>query len=549
MRRAAALFAVLLAGIASSNTARAAETVIPIDGDVPASGPDHFFVPFTVPAGTVEIEIRHDDLSANNILDWGLDDPDGFRGWGGGNTEPAVVGIDAASRSYVPGPIKPGTWNVVVGKAKIVDTPAKYHIEVVLRDAATLAAQPERAPYTPAPALSSGPRWYAGDFHVHSRESGDARPDLDEIATFARAQRLDFVEISDHNVVTAQDFFHDAQARHPDLLLVPGMEWTTYQGHANGIGITKWVDHKLGQPGVTVESAAAAVHAQGGLFSINHPKLALSFCIGCGWSLTLPADQVDAMEIENGGLTPVGQIFIDAVLKLWDSMSDGGHHITALGGSDNHQAGQNEGATGSPIANPTTMVYADELSATAIVDAVKHGRTVVKLQSPDDPMIELAPSVAPDPADDVIRAASVELTVTVTGGTGDQLRLVHDGAPLDPVDVTSDPFEYKTTLDAGPAQERWRAEVLIGGKRHTVTSHLWIANAIGDGGAGAAGSAGSAGTDAGSAGAPGGAGGSPGASSDSGGCGCRFGAEPRSASAWLVLLAVGLGLSRRRRGR
>ncbi len=35
--------------------------------------------------------MEHNHSSTLNILDWGLDDPRGFRGWGGGNLEPAVV--------------------------------------------------------------------------------------------------------------------------------------------------------------------------------------------------------------------------------------------------------------------------------------------------------------------------------------------------------------------------------------------------------------------------------------------------------------------------
>lgn len=516
------LLAALFASLAAARPAGAAETVLPIEGDVPMDGPDHFFVPFEVKAGTVELEVRHDDLSEANILDWGLEDPSGFRGWGGGNPEPAVVGVDGASRSYVPGPIAAGTWRVIVGKAKVVETPARYRLEIVLRDAPTLPAQPERAPYQPAPALALGPRWYAGDFHVHSWESGDARPKLDEIADFARGRGLDFVMVSDHDTITAQDYFRDAQQRHPDLLFVPGMEWTTYRGHANALGVTEWIDHKLGQPGVTVESAAAAVHAQGGLFSVNHPKLDFDTCIGCGWSLDLPVEQLDALEIENGGLQPVGQLFIQSVLAMWDDLSHGGHHITAIGGSDDHQAGQDTGATASPIGDPTTMVYASELSAAALINGVRHGRTVVKLQGPDDPMIELSPSVAPG-EDDVIRARELELRVRVTGGEGAELRLVHEGEPQEPLDVTSDPFEASFPLTGGDAEERWRAEVLVGGRLHTVTSHLWLKAP--DPGAGRADAA------------------------EGGGCGCRLGAEPQGTNGALATLALGLALARRRRRR
>ncbi|MGB5366731.1 MAG: hypothetical protein WBM75_15110 [Polyangiales bacterium] len=42
-----------------------------------------------VPEGIAEIEVRHDNLSSENILDWRLDDPNGSRGWGGGKGDPA----------------------------------------------------------------------------------------------------------------------------------------------------------------------------------------------------------------------------------------------------------------------------------------------------------------------------------------------------------------------------------------------------------------------------------------------------------------------------
>ena len=120
MSRAAKFFAptATLCALFCSASLASGQEVLTFEGDVPDDGLDHFLIPFTVPAGTVEIEVSHDDLSAENILDWGLEDPSGFRGWGGGNSENAIVGVDAASRSYVPGPIAAGQWAVVVGKAK-----------------------------------------------------------------------------------------------------------------------------------------------------------------------------------------------------------------------------------------------------------------------------------------------------------------------------------------------------------------------------------------------------------------------------------------------
>jgi hypothetical protein len=110
MRKRLVLALAALGLTSVSGSAFAAETTLDLSGTVPDDQYKHFFLPFDVPAGTTEIQIHHDDLSDQNILDWGLVDETGkFRGWGGGNTEDAIVGVDAATRSYLPGPINAGT--------------------------------------------------------------------------------------------------------------------------------------------------------------------------------------------------------------------------------------------------------------------------------------------------------------------------------------------------------------------------------------------------------------------------------------------------------
>lgn len=452
-----------------------ADTVIPLDGDVPDDGTEFLLVPFDVPAGTKEIQLDHDDLSAANILDWGLADEAGkFRGWGGGNTEPAIVGELAASRSYLAGPIAPGSWKLVIGKAKIKELPAKYQVAVHLRDAPTLAAQSERAPYVAAPALSRGPRWYAGDFHVHSKESGDAEPSLDAIADFARTRGLDFVELSDHNTTSQLDYIGDAQSRHADLLFVPGVEFTTYHGHANGVGATAWVDHKIGLPGVTIEAAATAFAKQGAIFSINHPALDLGdTCIGCSWGFDLDPSLVGAIEIATGGYSEAGKFVDGPAIQMWNKLVQAGHHIVALGGSDDHSGGTKSGGLSSPIGNPTTMIFADELSVEALLDGIRAGRTVVKLQGPDDPMIDLTSSVALE--GDTVTTAKTTLKAVVTGGKGTTFHFIHNGLRTDDVAIESDPFTIET--EAAPAEnavDRWRAEITIKGAPRTITSHVWV---------------------------------------------------------------------------
>ncbi|MEJ7733774.1 MAG: CehA/McbA family metallohydrolase [Polyangiaceae bacterium] len=419
-----------------------ADDTLTLDGQVPDDGLDHFFVEFEVPAGIVEIEVLHDDLSEDNILDWGLLAPgDVFRGWGGGNSENAVVGLTAASRSYLPGPIDAGTWKVVIGKAQLGSVDVPYHLVIDLREAGTLPAQPERAPYVAAAPLSTTPRWFAGDFHVHSRESGDARVDMtfDEIADFARGRGLDFVALSDHNTVSQLDFIVDAQGRHPDVLFVPSVEFTTYDGHANGFGATAWIDHKIGQPGVTIEGAATAFRDQGAIFSINHPTLDLGdACIGCAWKQPLAPDLIGAVEVSTGGLDHVTGFLVPASIQFWDDLCAQGFHVPAIGGSDDHKGGAEDGPLSSPIGDPTTLIGASELSVAGLIEAIRAGRTVVKLGNPSDPMVVLSSSAAP--VGDTISAPTAMLSAEITGAAGGEVQFVKNGEPQGVTAITSDPF-------------------------------------------------------------------------------------------------------------
>lgn len=543
MRRLAALLFPALLLVARTASA---DTEIVLDGTAPEGGLDHFFVPFEVPAGVAEIEVQHLGTVAGNVLDFGLNDPAGFRGWGGGNKEPAIVGGSAASRSYLAGPLPAGTWNVVVGKANIAKNPATYTMKVVLRDAPTLPAE-SRVPYTPVAALKTEARFYAGDFHTHSRDSGDAKPSLDELATFARAQGLDFAEVSDHNTISQLDFFNEAQAKHPDLLLLPGIEYTTYDGHGNAIGATKWFDHKIGQPGVTIQGVVDEIRGSGALFSINHPALDIGdLCIGCGWKHEVDPDKIDAVEVSTG---KADSLFGDATIAFWEALLDKGSHAAAIGGSDDHKATEMQDTFGSPIGEPTTMVFATELSAAAIVAGVKSGRTVVRLTGKTAAMIELTSSVAIPPGSSRLEAATTTLTARVTGGTDKALRFVQDGKPTseEPIEITSDPFDATLVVNAFAGKEtRVRAEVIKGTRRESVTSHVFVRA---PGNAGGAGGTSGGGAGAGAGPGSGGAAGSsvaPAPIPADEGCGCSVvGREAALGSAALALLAFGLGAARR----
>ncbi len=458
-------------------------------GDVPPGGGDYQAVTFEVPAGTVEIQIAHSDGSDAIILDWGVWSPDGFRGWGGGLTDDAIIGVAESSRGYVAGPITPGTWTVMIGKAQLDGQTGRYTINVTCRDDATLPVEPT-APYAPV-VLSTERRWYRGDFHVHSHESGDASATFDEIVTLARSRGLDFVLLSDHNTSSHLPRIAAVQGTTPDLLLLRGAEITTYAGHGNAVGTSAYVDHRVGYQGRTVGGILDDVAAQGGAFIVNHPALDLGgACIGCAWGHDdTDWSKVTAIEVLTGKWELTERLFTPGALALWDAQLDAGHRIAAVGGSDDHRAGAGTGTTDTPLGSPTTLVLADNLSEAAILDALRAGRTIVQLRGPDDPLVDVTLNGAAI-GDTVERAEAASVRVHVTGGAGTFAQLWRDGEKIDDAEVTSDDATL-TFTDATPGAHRYRVELIeSGNQRIVITSHIYAtiepAGGCCDGGGGSA---------------------------------------------------------------
>ena len=428
-----------------------------------------FFLEFEVPQGIAEIRVvhQHYPVETQNVLDFGVDDPNGSRGWGGSNREDAIIGIEAASRNYIPGPIPAGTWRVTVGKAKLVEgEPAGYLVEVYLRETASLAPQP-RAPYRDPGVLDGEARWYAGDFHVHTRESGDTRESLtiDEALTFARGQGLDFVMLSEHNTNSGFTLYADAQPRYPNLLIVPGQEFTTYNGHANTLGALDNVDYTIDTDGYTIEDAIRAFHAQGALFSINHPSIPLPDCRGCSWDFQgVDPRLIDGVEVQTAILRGIG---------FWEDLLDTGSRATAIGGSDDHRAGQDLRAIDRPIGTPTTMVFAENLSVGAILQAVRDGRTTVKLRGPASPMLDT--TMTGNRVGNTVFADRATLRAEVTGGGGQTLRVIRNRETVASIPIVGSPFIDEREVDA-PDQgaDRYRHEVANDAGPQTLSSYIWL---------------------------------------------------------------------------
>jgi len=343
-------------------------------------------VPFDVPAGVDQIGIEFDYTrpDGKTIIDFGLFEGKNFRGWSGSNKKAITVGENSATASYLPGPVGGRHWAMDLGVAYIGEgVTAQYTAKVFFSRPGDV---PSVSTFSPEP-LQHGPRWYRGDFHMHTGESdgfcaskaGRAIPcPVFRTIEAAETAHLDFITITDHNSVGHFNAMRELQPYFDDVLLIPGREITTYQGHANIFGATAFVDYRLGRPTAPdmVSIFADASH-KGALISINHPTAPTdASCRGCGWTAPEAATAMaSAMEAMNAGNLWRQLAGADAGRDIvrWEQELAKGRRMTALGGSDNHDV--RLGRLG--IGFPTTLVYASELSERAILEAVRQGHVWV----------------------------------------------------------------------------------------------------------------------------------------------------------------------------
>jgi hypothetical protein len=119
------------------------------------------------------------------------------------------------------------------------------------------------ADYPVVPPRPDAPEWVRGALHVHTTRS-DGRGTVEEVVAAAKDAGLGFVVLTDHN-----DFAPREPAFVHGVLLIPGVELSTEQGHLLAFGMQRplegvraWMDGG---------EAEAAVEKAGGMSVLAHP--------------------------------------------------------------------------------------------------------------------------------------------------------------------------------------------------------------------------------------------------------------------------------------
>lgn len=391
-------------------------------------------IPFAVEGAVERIEVlyAYDRSDGPAVVDIGLRSPERIVGWSGGARETFFVGLDTATPGYLAGPIPEGEWRILLGAYRIPPGGCEVRIELKL--------------------AYKHPRWIKGDLHMHGVHSDGSYTIADSIQS-CKEKGLAFAAFTDHNNASQNLATLAADDR---IVLIPGVELTSYKGHANLLGALDALDDFRV---LTSEQAAEALRraaGKGALISLNHP-----FCPDCPWELGFDVPY-DAIEVWNGPWRPLNE----TAVHWWQEQLAAGKKIVAIGGSDTH-------APHPLVAHgtPTTYVKADAESKEAILQAIRDGRVVLSF-GVNETFIDLSLGSAGIGETVNVRGESdLQLTVNVRGAAGDRIELWSDRGIEQEWDVEEE-GEFTMRVQADRLFYRAEAKRFLPQWNRTITSCL-----------------------------------------------------------------------------
>jgi len=180
--------------------------------------------------------------------------------------------------------------------------------------------------------------------HVHTKYSCDAFITPEELTIYSKRRRLDGVAITDHDTVGGLWEFSKIRS----LLIIPGIEITTRQGHVLALNVNTAV-----KAGLSFAETIDRIHEADGLAIVAHPTAFFK-----GIEEKQLNRNFDAMEVINSSAVP----FSFSVRKNREMANK--LNLPQTGGSDAHYAPE--------VGMAYTLVDA-EAGVNEIVKAIKNG--------------------------------------------------------------------------------------------------------------------------------------------------------------------------------
>jgi hypothetical protein len=214
----------------------------------------------------------------------------------------------------------------------------------------------EASPYT-----AGGYQVLKVETHLHTLHS-DGQASVEAMFSACLSAGYDAVALTDHNTLSGMDVAMNV-ADTLGLILIPGVEVTTFRGHAIALGVSRvpeWRD--LEARGM--DALAEEVHADGGLLCVAHPAaLGSPVCSGCTWDWPIEPGSIDLWEIFSAPRPNA-----DVPLALWQQVLESGGRAAPVAAGDVHSV------AAAARLKTATYVYARERSAAAVLDALRQRR-------------------------------------------------------------------------------------------------------------------------------------------------------------------------------
>jgi hypothetical protein len=407
----------------------------------PSQEKSYFHLPLEVPPQAVKliVEFQYSDrissepgVSGGNTLDLGVFDEGGidfltagFRGWSGSERAAFFITETEATPGYLAGKINPGKWHLLLGLYKIAPQGCTYQVSIQVETAEGSQAalrgvdREESSPTRVRDLPSSQPParfapWLCGELHCHTHHS-DGELSAAELVRLAVERGLDYLAVADHNTIASQQELEKLVS--PGLILIRGVEVTSFKGHFNAWGIPDWVDFRITQP-EEMEAALEFARRRGALVSCNHPKP-----FGPEWDFPQVTD-FDCVEVWNGPWF----LFNQQALDYWLSLLASGRRIPAVAGSDFHRLSEIDFVVPRAPGTPVTWVYVPgKQDAGSVLQAIAAGHASLS-DSPAGAFLDLRAGKALEAlAGDRLLlppAESLPVQVRCLRGTGGSLRIL-----------------------------------------------------------------------------------------------------------------------------
>lgn len=296
--------------------------------------------PFEIFQDLENLEVRYSYDKKKGVIDIGIRGEEGIIGWSGGARSYFSLSEHNSTPGYKNHALSPQKLTLLLGVYRVVcEEGIPVQIEIIQK-------KKER-------------KWVRGITHLHSVHS-DGKLELHELLEMGKKYGMDYLIFSDHNTVSQN---LELQGLRSEMLLIPGMEFSSYEGHANFVGVPEPVqDFRWKVQDFSWDTLSEEATKKGAYIGINHP-----FYPNCGWHYDLK--NYDWIEIWNSIWD-----HSDELCRLWwTEKLRAGERIAIVGGSDFHKIKDDCNRFLTPVNHVLTSGYTQE----DLLQSMKRGHSIL----------------------------------------------------------------------------------------------------------------------------------------------------------------------------